>query len=162
VAAFGHGRFPHDRQALGALRLQHVPPRALKAVRFDENLPSFAFSQNYEILSRLSRIGSVGQFNNAACVHLRTPGGRVNLRHVSYAITANNHYFLRKGSVHPPRGRAILRFLDFAFFHVPFVGFVRRCGGVPLPARLRWWEGRMRACPDMLLGRCTPSRILRL
>ena len=135
---------------------------ALKEVRFDENLPSFAFAEDYEISIRLRRIGSVGRFNNAVCVHLRTPGGRVNLRRVSYAMIANNLYFLRKGSVHLPRGRAILRFLYLAFFFIPFVEFVRRSRGAPWREKLRWWEGCVRAWLDMLLGRCSPSRILRL
>ena len=135
---------------------------ALQDVRFDENLPSLAFGEDYEISIRLRRIGNVGRFNNAVCVHLRTPGGRVNLRRVSYAMIANNLYFLRKGSVHLPRGKAILRFLYLAFFLVPFVEFRRRCRGVPWPQRLRWWEGCARAWLDMLLGRCRPSGILRL
>lgn len=135
---------------------------ALKEVRFDENLPSFAFAEDYEISIRLRRIGSVGRFNNAVCVHLRTPGGRVNLRRVSYAMIANNLYFLRKGSVHLPRGKAILRFLYLAFFFVPFVEFCRRGRGAPWREKLRWWEGCVRAWLDMLLGRCSPSRILRL
>lgn len=139
-----------------------IRARALKDVQFDENLPSFAFAEDYEISIRLSRMGSVGRFNNAACVHLKSPGGRVNLRRVSYAMIANNLYFLRKGSVHLPRGRAILRFLYLAFFFVPFIEIARRCRGVPWRGRLQWWEGCLRAWLDMLLGRCAPSGILRL
>lgn len=139
-----------------------VRASVLKDVRFDENLPSFAFAEDYEISMRLMRIGRIGQFNNAVCVHLKSPGGRVPLRRVSYAMIANNLYFLRIGSVHLPRGKAILRFLYLAFFKVPFIEFARRCRGVPWRGRLRWWEGCVRAWLDMLLGRCTPSGILRL
>ena len=135
---------------------------ALKDVRFDENLPSFAFAEDYEISIRLRRIGSVGRFNNAVCVHLKTPSGRVNLRRVSYAMIANNLYFLRKGSVHLSRGKAILRFWYLAFFFVPFIECGRRCRGVPWRRKLRWWEGCARAWFDLLLGRCKPSRILQL
>ncbi len=134
----------------------------LKHVRFDETLPSFAFGEDYEISIRLSRIGSVGRFNNAACVHLRTPSGRVNLRRVSYAMIANNLYFLHKGSVHLPPGRARLRFLYLAFFNVPFVECSRRCYGMPWQCKLQWWKGCVRAWMDMLQGHCTPSGLLRL
>ncbi len=139
-----------------------VRASALKDVRFDENLPSFAFAEDYEISIRLRRIGTVGKFNNFVCVHLKTPGGRVNLRRVSYAMIANNLYFLRIGSVHLPRGRAILRFLYLAFYFVPFVEFFRRSRGASWQEKLRWWEGCARAWLDMLLGRCNPSRILHL
>jgi GT2 family glycosyltransferase len=135
---------------------------ALKAVKFDENLPSFAFGEDYEISIRLRRLGDVGRFNNAVCVHLKTPAGRVDPRRVSYAMIANNLYFLRKGSVHLSPGKARLRFLYLAFFQVPFVEFFRRCRGVPWRGKLQWWEGCARAWLDILRGRCTPREALRL
>ena len=135
---------------------------ALKHTRFDENLPSFAFAEDYEISIRLRRIGLVGRFNNAVAVHLKWPGGRVNLRRVSYAMIANNLYFLRKGSVPPPRSVAVLRFLYLALVRVPLIEFAQRCRHTDWRAKLAWWDGCGRAWLDMLTGRCQPSRILDL
>lgn len=135
---------------------------ALKEVQFDENLPSFAFAEDYEISIRLRRLGRVGRFNNAVCVHLRTPGGRVNHRRIAYAMIANNLYFLRKGSVHLPRMKAALRFVYLAMFHVPFVEFLRRCRSMSVSEMLLWWQGCGMAWMDMVLGRCQPARILEL
>ncbi len=134
----------------------------LKDVRFDENLPSFAFAEDYEISIRLRRIGIVGRLNNAVCAHLKAPSGRAHLRRVSYAMIANNLYFLHNGSVHLPHGKARLRFLYLAFIQVPFLEVMRQCRGMPWNSRMQWWEGCARAWIDMGRGHCTPSAILRL
>ncbi len=134
----------------------------LKNVRFDENLPSFAFAEDYEISIRLSRIGIVGRLNNAVCAHLKTPANRVDLRRVSYAMIANNFYFLHKGSVHLPHRKARLRFLYLALIHVPFLEVLRKCRGMPWSSRIQWWEGCARAWIDIGRGHCTPCGILRL
>lgn len=140
----------------------YIRASVLKEVRFDENLPSFAFQEDYEISIRLRRLGSVGRLDNAVCVHLKSPGGRVNHRRVSYAMIANNLYFLRKGTVHLPMALAILRFIYVATMLVPFVECHRRFHGGLWEDRRLWWEGCGRAWLDMVRGRCEPSRILQL
>ena len=78
--------------------------------QFDENLPLYSWGEDYEISIRLAREGLVGRLSTPLCIHLKAPAGRLDRRHLVWAMIANNYYFLQKGSIHTSRRRGYLRF----------------------------------------------------
>ena len=70
--------------------------------KFDENLPLYAYGEDYDISIRLERYGLVGRFEGCVGVHLETPGGRVSEVLRGYSFVANNWYFMKKGVIHLP------------------------------------------------------------
>ncbi len=70
--------------------------------KFDENLPLYSFSEDYDLSMRLERYGNVGKFALCIGVHLASPGGRVREVLRGYSFVANHWYFLKKGTVHLP------------------------------------------------------------
>ena len=83
---------------------------ALARERFDENLPLYAYGEDYEMTMRLERHGRVGKFSGCIGVHLESPGGRVREVQRGYSLIANNWYFVRKGSIHLSPFMAWVRF----------------------------------------------------
>src|ERR1700693_4099952 len=78
--------------------------------KFDENLPLYAYGEDYDISIRLERYGLVGRFAGCVGVHLETPGGRVREVLRGYSFVANNWYFLKKRVIHLPLLKAWIRF----------------------------------------------------
>jgi len=127
--------------------------------KFDENLPLYAYGEDYDMSIRLERYGLVGRFTGCVGVHLETPGGRVRELLRGYSLVANNWYFIKKGVTHLP----------------PFLAWTRFwwvCVGKSLWQSLRNllkgdqsldWRGRLighlLALMDIFQGRCHPRRI---
>jgi glycosyltransferase involved in cell wall biosynthesis len=135
---------------------------ALARERFDENLPLYAYGEDYEMTMRLERHGRVGKYSGCIGVHLESPGGRVREVQRGYSLIANNWYFVRKGSVHLSRVMAWVR------FWLVCVGktFVICGWNLARRDRTKDWAGRMRglwlALADIPRGRCDPRRIREL
>jgi GT2 family glycosyltransferase len=132
---------------------------ALAYEKFDENLPLYGYSEDYELSMRLERYGLIGKFAGCIGVHLESPGGRVREVQRGYSLVANNWYFLHKKTVHLPPVPAWIRFWTVCVgktFLICFWNFLKR-------DQSKDWGGRIKgiliALQDILLGRCRPDRI---
>jgi GT2 family glycosyltransferase len=134
----------------------------LEKEEFDENLPLYAFGEDYEISMRLLRHGRIGRFHGCVGIHLLAPGGRVREVQRAYSQVANNWYFLRKGTVHLPAPWATVRFWSICVGRATLVAGWNVLRG----NRAADWRGRLRgnlmAVRDIFTGRCHPRRILEL
>jgi GT2 family glycosyltransferase len=134
----------------------------LSRERFDENLPLYAYGEDYEMTMRLERHGRVGKYGGCVGVHLETSGGRVREVQRGYSLIANNWYFVRKGSVH------LSPFMSWVRFWLVCVGktFVICVGNWLRRDRTKDWRERTRglaiALADIVRGRCHPRRIVEL
>jgi len=135
---------------------------ALARERFDENLPLYAYGEDYEMTMRLERHGRVGKFSGCIGVHLESPGGRVREVQRGYSLIANNWYFVRKGSIHLSPFMAWVRFWLVCVgktFLICGWNFIRR-------EPSKDWAGRIKglwiALTDIPRGRCDPRRIVQL
>jgi GT2 family glycosyltransferase len=130
--------------------------------KFDENLPLYAYGEDYEMTMRLERHGPVGKFSGCIAVHLESPGGRIREIRRGYSLVANNWYFLRKGTVHLSPFMATVRFWLVCVGKTLFISLAHLLKG----DRSGDWPGRTRgiliALGDILTGRCHPRRILDL
>jgi len=134
----------------------------LEREEFDEDLPLYAYGEDYEISMRLLRHGRIGRFHGCVGVHLLTPGGRVREVQRAYSQVANNWYFLRKGTVHLPAPWAVIRFWSICVGKATLVAgwnVLKRNRSADWPGRLR---GNLLAVRDILTGRSHPRRILEL
>jgi GT2 family glycosyltransferase len=130
--------------------------------QFDENLPLYAYGEDYDLSIRLERYGLVGRFHGCVGVHLETPGGRVREVLRGYSLVANNWYFLEKGVMHLPRLKAWTRFWLICFGKSLWQSLWPLLKG----DRSLDWSGRVKghllALKDIILGRCHPRRIQEL
>ena len=134
----------------------------LEREEFDENLPLYAYGEDYEISMRLLRHGRIGRFHGCIGVHLLTPGGRVREVQRAYSQVANNWYFLRKGTIHLPAPWAAIRFWAICVGKPTLVAgwnVLKRNRSADWPGRLR---GNLLAVRDIFTGRSHPRRILEL
>jgi GT2 family glycosyltransferase len=126
--------------------------------RFDENLPFYAYGEDYDLSVRLERYGLVGRFHGCVGVHLELPGGRIREVLRGYSLVANNWYFLKKAVVHLPPGTARLRF--WVIITRSLLGILKNLAAGD---RSVDWRGRLKghlvALKDMAVGRCHPRRI---
>lgn len=135
---------------------------ALELEKFDENLPLYAYGEDYEMTMRLLRYGRIGRLHGCIGVHLLTPGGRVREVQRAYSQVANNWYFLRRGTVHLPEPWATIRFWSICVGRATLVSAWQAARGdrsADWPGRLR---GNLLAVRDILTGRSHPRRILEL
>jgi GT2 family glycosyltransferase len=134
----------------------------LEQEAFDENLPLYAYGEDYEMSMRLLRHGRIGRFHGCIGVHLLTPGGRVREVQRAYSQVANNWYFLRKGTVHLPAPWAAIRFWSICVGKTTLISawhVLKRDRSTDWAGRLR---GNLLAVRDILAGRSHPRRILEL
>jgi glycosyltransferase involved in cell wall biosynthesis len=126
---------------------------------FDENLPLYAYGEDYDISIRLERYGLIGRFAGCVGVHLETPGGRVREELRGYSFVANNWYFLKKGVMHLPFLLAWTRF----WWVCVAKSLWQSSWNVVKGERSLDWRGRVKghlwALKDILTGRCHPRRI---
>jgi GT2 family glycosyltransferase len=181
------GNRPHSRELARQMIAQHAPAEAEEGVfidrgphfilygcnmvirravlereEFDENLPLYAYGEDYEMTMRLLRHGRIGRFHGCVGVHLLTPGGRVREVQRGYSQVANNWYFLRKGTVHLPAPWAAIRFWAICVGKPVLVAgwkVMKRDRSAAWGDRLR---GYLLAVRDIALGRSHPARILDL
>lgn len=135
-----------------ALRLS---PLREQGIRFDEELPLYAWYEDIDLSRRLLPHGTILRLLAARGVHLGTKSGRVPGRRLGYSQVVNPVYLARKGSFPwshalPSAGRHLLA----NFLKSPWPEKeVDRFG------RLR---GNLRGLWDLLRGRAHPGRITEL
>jgi GT2 family glycosyltransferase len=135
-----------------ALRL--APLRA-HGLRFDEQLPLYAWYEDLDLTRRLGEHGAILRLVGARGVHLGTKSGRVAQTRLGYSQVANAVYLARKGSYPWSHAlRSVGRHIAMNAARAPFPeAHVDRAG------RLR---GNLLALADLLRGRAHPMRILEL
>ena len=125
------------------------------AVRFDERLPLYAWSEDVDYTHRLGRYGRIVKLTGARGVHLGAKSGRSPGRNLGYSQVANPLYLRRKGSYSWGRAlRSVGRNLA-----ANCVGSLRPEPYVDRRGRLL---GNGLAVLDLVRGRLDPERILEL
>jgi GT2 family glycosyltransferase len=126
---------------------------------FDENLPLYAYGEDYDQSIRLERYGFVGKFEGCIGVHLEIQKGRVRELLRGYSAVANNWYFLKKGVMHLPPAMAWTRFWLVCVGRSILESLWHLLKG----DRSLDWNGRLKghlvALKDLSLGNCHPGRI---
>ena len=127
---------------------------AIKGLRFDENLPLYAWLEDMDFSARASRRGAIGLTNAFAGVHLALKNGRGSGMKLGYSQIANAIYLARKGSLPPALAiRQTLQHLSSN--HVKAIRpekWIDRAGRA---------KGNRRAIWDLLSGKLDPNAILR-
>lgn len=124
-------------------------------IRFDEQLPAYAWYEDIDFSRRLARFGAMKQLPAAAGVHLGAKVGRVSGVRLGYSQVANPVYLSRKGTYpwsHALRSIGRNTLANLAHSPAP-ESYIDRRG------RLR---GNLLAFGDLLCGRLRPDRILHM
>ena len=124
-------------------------------LRFDENLPLYAWLEDVDFSRRLATHGRVVRAGALRGVHLGTKAGRTAGVRLGYSQIANPAYLMRKGTMAPRRA---LRLMG-RNFAANVAKSLRPEPWVDRRGRLR---GNLLALRDLALGRSTPGRILDL
>lgn len=123
------------------------------AIRFDENLPLYAWWEDVDFSRRLARHGRIVHVRAARGIHLGVKSGRQSGVRLGYSQVANPLYLMRKGSCEPNRvaaqiARNVLANVAKSLWPEAYVD---RRGRV---------RGNLRAMADLVRGRLSPVRIL--
>ena len=124
---------------------------ALGSIRFDENLPRYAWQEDSDFRGQVERRGEFVRALDLWGVHLGHKLGRSSGVALGYAQIANSIYLGRKGTV-PRWYMARLAFKNFVANTIKSVfpePFVDRRGRL---------KGNLMAFGDLLLGRIAPNR----
>ncbi len=132
-----------------AFRLDAIRAHGL---RFDEQLPAYAWYEDIDFSRRLAEHGAMLTLPRAEGVHLGAKLGRVSGKRLGYSQVANPAYLWRKGSY--PLGHA-LRSIG-RNFAMNLARSTKPEAYVDRRGRLR---GNLLAFRDLLAGRMHPSRI---
>lgn len=143
---------PHGYGCNMAIRLDTARRHG---VRFDEQLPLYAWSEDVDYTHRLGRYGRIVKLVGARGVHLGVKGGRSPGRNLGYSQVANPIYLRRKGSY--SWGRA-LRSVGRNFA----ANLLRAVWSEPYVDRRGRLLGNGLAFIDLVRGRLAPGRILDL
>ncbi|MGJ7581384.1 glycosyltransferase family 2 protein [Variovorax sp. RHLX14] len=125
-------------------------------IRFDENLPLYAWLEDVDFSRQLSIYGDVVQVNRLRGVHLGTKGsGRTSGRRLGYSQIANPIYLARKGTMNWPLARKhmLKNFLANVGYSFAPEKWVDRRGRL---------AGNLIALIDLVRGCIKPNRILDL
>ncbi len=124
-------------------------------VRFDENLPLYAWLEDTDFSARYARIGRVVRTDHFAGVHLGVTSGRTSGVRLGYSQIANPFYLVRKGTVQP-------RFaLNLALRNM-IANLVKSPRPEPNVDRFGRLRGNLIALLDLARGRIDPRRVLEL
>jgi GT2 family glycosyltransferase len=135
-----------------ALRLA---PLRRHALRFDEELPLYAWYEDLDLTRRLGAHGAILRLAGARGVHLGSKSGRVAGTRLGYSQVANAIYLARKGSY--PWNRA----LRSAARHLA-MNAARSLRPEPHVDRAGRLRGNLIALGDLLRGRMHPMRVMDL
>lgn len=135
-----------------ALRL--APMRAY-GLRFDEQLPLYAWYEDLDLTRRLGAHGTILRLAGARGVHLGSKSGRVAGTRLGYSQVANAIYLARKGSY--PWNRA----LRSAARNMA-MNLLRSLAPEPWVDRRGRLRGNLIALADLLRGRMHPMRATEL
>lgn len=135
-----------------AIRMAPVKENAL---RFDEDLPLYAWLEDIDFSRRLAPFGSIVLISAARGVHLGAKSGRQPGLRLGYSQIANPCYLIAKGTCSWRKGV----FLMSRNVAANMLGTLRGERAVDRRGRL---FGNLRAMLDLLTQRLAPSRALRL
>ena len=148
--------FVDVHNAYGCNMIIRMEPVRTHSLRFDENLPLYAWWEDVDFSRQLAPFGRIVRASALRGVHLgfkrsgRTPG-----RRLGYSQVANRVYLVRKGTVSSRHAWAgILRNL--------LANFARVFTPEPWVDRRGRLAGNIRALRDLVKGNITPSKILEL
>ncbi len=128
---------------LTAVRAHHL--------RFDEQLPLYAWLEDVDFSRRLAAFGSIVRVSSARGVHLGVKSGRQPGMGLGYAQIANPCYLIAKGTCSWRKGF----FLMSRNFAANVLGTLRGEKAVDRRGRL---SGNLRAVLDLMTQRLAPSR----
>ncbi|GAC1326971.1 MAG: glycosyltransferase [Beijerinckiaceae bacterium] len=124
-------------------------------VRFDEELPLYAWLEDVDFSRQIAAYGRVVQVTAAVGVHRGVKGGRLSGVRLGYSQVANPVYLMRKGTCSPAKGIGqIARNMaaNMARCITP-EAHVDRVGRT---------SGNVRGLVDLIKGRLAPARVLDL
>lgn len=134
------------------VRMAHV---RLHAIRFDENLPLYAWQEDVDISRQLAKFGRIVQSRRLRGVHLGSKRGPMKGLTFGYSQIANPVYLSRKGTVSWEHSLPqMIRNVASNALHFP-----RPEPWVDRRGRL---IGNLLAILDLCRGRLDPNRILQL
>lgn len=124
-------------------------------LRFDENLPLYAWLEDTDFSAQYARLGRVVSANHFCGVHLGVTSGRTSGVRLGYSQIANPFYLVRKGTVTP-------RFaLNLALRNI-VANAVKSPRPEPNVDRFGRLRGNLLALVDIARGRSHPRRALEL
>jgi hypothetical protein len=130
--------------------------KVVKKIRFDENLPLYAWQEDLDYTGMAKTLGKVIYFPDCKGVHLGVKNGRVSGLKFGYSQIANPLYLIKKGTVSYPTGLRLV----FKALAVNIVrGMYRHHPFADYRGRLR---GNMKAIIDMLYLKLDPRNIERI
>ena len=128
---------------------------AIDDARFDERLALYGWQEDIDFSARVGRGGRIVRSTRLIGVHLGVKSGRVSGLRFGYSQIVNPIYLARKGTM--PKGFALsLMARNLA------ANLARSIRPEPYVDRRGRLKGNMLAALDLLRGRVTPERILRL
>ena len=126
---------------------------AIDDLRFDENLPLYAWQEDIDFSARVGKRGRLVDCTAMAGVHLGEKAGRTSGRRLGYSQIANPIYLLRKGTIDRDEVLRVLpRYVAANLF--------RSLNPEPWIDRRGRLNGNLLAIGDYLSGRLDPRRIL--
>lgn len=124
-------------------------------LRFDENLPLYAWLEDVDFSRQLARFGRIVKVETTRGVHLGVKSGRQSGTRLGYSQIVNPVYLVRKGTC-PWRHAAFLMSRNIA------ANLLRSMRPEPYVDRVGRLQGNVRALMEILVGRAHPTRILGL
>ncbi|OYW45771.1 MAG: glycosyl transferase [Sphingomonadales bacterium 32-68-7] len=129
--------------------------RCIAGLRFDERLVLYGWQEDFDFASRAAERGRIVKTFSFAGVHRGIKSGRVSGFRFGYSQVANPLYLARKGTM-TPRDAARLAMRNF------FANHARAFRPEPWVDRAGRLRGNWFALLDLMTGRISPERILRL
>lgn len=124
-------------------------------IRFDENLPLYAWLEDVDFGSQLWKHGRVVKAMATRGIHMGVKSGRQPGRKLGYSQVANPYYLARKGSL------GCLRALHSVSRNIA-ANVIRSFHAETYVDRRGRLVGNMFALGDLLRGRLDPQRVLQL
>ncbi len=128
---------------------------AAPQVRFDANLPLYAWLEDTDFSAQYAHAGRIVRTNHFAGVHLGVKSGRTSGLRLGYSQIANPLYLMRKGTVSP-------RFALTLAVRNMLANAVRSLRPEPSVDRRGRLRGNLIALFDVARGRSDPRRVLDL
>jgi len=128
---------------------------AIGSIRFDENLPRYAWLEDSDFRAQVERKGYFARASDLWGVHLGHKHGRSSGVTLGYAQIANSVYLARKGTV-PKSYIARMLIRNFA------ANALKSLKPEPYVDRRGRLKGNLTALRDLLRGKLSPKRILEM
>ena len=128
---------------------------AIGSIRFDENLPRYAWLEDSDFRGQVERKGHFAKALDLWGVHLGHKHGRSSGVTLGYAQIANSVYLARKGTV-PKSYIAQVTIRNLA------ANTLKSIAPEPYVDRRGRLKGNLKALADLMRGRMNPNRILDL